>query len=147
MTSETSNGTNTGNQNETVLVRGQSWWVEERARDQLGDHKALSLGLEFFIFNTEEHIWLLLLWPWGYSVPIISIRSFCKIRYDWLYNRKMLDFQLCRGIDVLYCFKKFWKIIKVKSVITLEFKLNVDSMFRRNVVWHKPWYKTKGGNY
>lgn len=41
------NGTNTGNQNETVLVRGQSWWVEERARDQLGDHKALSLGLSF----------------------------------------------------------------------------------------------------
>ena len=60
VTSETSNGTNTGNQNETVLVRGQSWWVEKRARDQLGDHKALSLGLEFFIF-TEEHIWLLLL--------------------------------------------------------------------------------------
>jgi len=53
--SETSNGTDTGNQDETVLVRGQSWWVEERARDQLGDHKALHLGLEFFIF-TEEHI-------------------------------------------------------------------------------------------
>lgn len=60
VSSETSNGTNTGNQIETVLVRGQSWWVEKRARDQLGDHKALNLGLEFFIF-TEEHIWLLLL--------------------------------------------------------------------------------------
>lgn len=51
---------NTGNQNETVLAVRSELVVEERARDQLGDHKALSLGLEFFIF-TEEHIWLLLL--------------------------------------------------------------------------------------
>ena len=58
VTSETSNGTNTRNQNETVVDRGQSWWVEERVGDQLGDHKALNLGLEVFIF-TEEHIWLL----------------------------------------------------------------------------------------
>ena len=58
VTSETSNGTNTRNQNETVVDRGQSWWVEERTGNQLGDHKALNLGLEVFIF-TEEHIWLL----------------------------------------------------------------------------------------